>query len=885
MNSVHRMRRLLPIALLLGILGVRADIAQVAPSSGAQGAADLSVLFTLAAPPNLPPDQVNPQSVTIGTITAKSFQRSGAIVTGIFDIPAGETPGAKSCTVQFPGPGYAAVNGFTVTAGADSPPAITRQPESRTVSPDATAVFSLTASGTAPLTYQWQKDAASLPGGTGTSLTLAAVRESDEGDYRCIVSNTFGAVTSDVAVLTVSDFPPYPGYNLFSPQTSTDTYLLDNDGNTVHTWSSAYRPGLSAYLLEDGSLLRTANTGDSTLNAGGAGGRVERYDWDGNLTWAFDYSTADHRQHHDVEFLPNGNILVFNNGQGRPGGDSSSIDEIVPPLAPDGTYSNSSAFGPAAPAWSYAASPATNFYALRISGSQRLPNGNTLICDGPAGGYPLVDTGQGTCYNNSTSITAPSPGAAFYGQDAQFDGHQPSFTVSGDGLTVQDNVTGLMWQQTADRDGDGTIDVDDKLTAAQAQTCPDTLNAAGFAGYTDWRLPSIKELYSLIDFRGRDPSGYSGTDTSGLTPFIDDTVFGYAYGDTTASERIIDSQWATTTHYVDLDGPSELMFGVNFADGRIKGYPTSKAFYVLCVRGNTNYGVNVFADNGDGTITDHATGLMWAQNDSGTTQNWAEALAYVETLNGANHLGHNDWRLPDVKALQSILDYTRSPGTTASAAIDPVFNATSFINEKGVQDRGYYWSGTTHVNYNNGGQSASYMAFGRGLGYINSNFVDVHGAGCQRSDPKQGSWGTHGPQGDVQRVYNYVRVVRDAPPSTDSDSDGLTDWDEVNVYGSNPDVADTDGDGMRDGDEVTAGTSPTSAASVLAIEDVAASGSDLVLRWSSASNRTYAIWESTGLVANGWSFVEGGITSTPPVNVHAVTPQAAKGEFYRIRVE
>ena len=105
-----------------------------------------------------------------------------------------------------------------------------------------------------------------------------------------------------------------------------------------------------------------------------------------------------------------------------------------------------------------------------------------------------------------------------------------------------------------------------------------------------------------------------------------------------------------------------------------------KTFFVICVRGNTNYGINNFVDNGDGTVTDQAAGLMWMQNDSGIGYNWEDALDYAETLSFA---GYDDWRLPNAKELQSILDYTRSPDTTSSPAIDPVFNVTSITNEEG----------------------------------------------------------------------------------------------------------------------------------------------------------------------------------------------------------
>jgi len=299
-----------------------------------------------------------------------------------------------------------------------------------------------------------------------------------------------------------------------------------------------------------------------------------------------------------------------------------------------------------------------------------------------------VDTGQILCYNNQNEINCPEAGEAFYGQDAQYDGHQPSYTLSGDGLTVYDHVTGLTWVQDADLDGDGGIDVDDKRTFSEAQAYPDTLNAQNFGGYNDWRVPTIKELYSLIDFRGTDPMSDNPT---GLIPFIDTTYFAFAYGDTSAGERIIDSQWVTSTLYV---ADSNQMFGVNFADGRIKGYwltggPGGEmTFYVRLCRGNTGYGANSFADNGDGTITDQATGLMWSQDDSGDGGTghrsgiiWEDALAWVQQKNDENYLGYNDWRLPNAKEMQSIVDYTRSPNTTGSAAIDPMFNVTQLTNE------------------------------------------------------------------------------------------------------------------------------------------------------------------------------------------------------------
>ncbi len=381
----------------------------------------------------------------------------------------------------------------------------------------------------------------------------------------------------------------------------------------------------------------------------------------------------------------------------------------------------------------------------------------------PSLSYRVVDTGQTLCYSDTIVVSCPGSGEDFAGQDAQHNGYEPSYTDNGNG-TITDNVTGLVWQQSPDSNGDGNIDASDKFTYQQAVAAASSIS---LGGYSDWRLPTIKELYSLIDFSGKDPSGYNGTDTTGLIPFIDTNYFDFAYGDTSAGERIIDSQWATSNLY---EANSQMMFGVNFADGRIKGYGltgfgSEKTFFVIYVRGNTSYGQNNFTDNGDDTISDNATGLMWAQNDSGEGLNWQEALAWVEEKNLASYLGYNDWRLPNVKELQSIVDYTRSPDTSNSAAINAIFNTTVILNEAGQTDFPFFWSSTTHANWTSrSGGSGAYVAFGRSPGYMNGGWTDVHGAGSQRSDPKEGDpddYPTgHGPQGDAIRIYNFVRLVR-----------------------------------------------------------------------------------------------------------------------------
>jgi len=228
----------------------------------------------------------------------------------------------------------------------------------------------------------------------------------------------------------------------------------------------------------------------------------------------------------------------------------------------------------------------------------------------------------------------------------------------------------------------------------------------------------------------------------------------------------------------------ETVFGVNFVDGRIKGYPvsdrrtrTDKEYYTIYVRENTEYGENKFVDNKNGTINDEATGLMWMSEDSGNFNigensdgalSWEEALTWAE---GLEYAGYDDWRLPNAKELQSILDYSRSLDTTNSAAIDPLFETTEIKDEGGNKNYGFYWSSTTHLEKNNQGGAAVYVAFGETLGFMQfpnsseATLTDVHGAGAQRSDPKTGDASDyptgHGPQGDVRRITNYVRLVRD----------------------------------------------------------------------------------------------------------------------------
>jgi hypothetical protein len=360
-----------------------------------------------------------------------------------------------------------------------------------------------------------------------------------------------------------------------------------------------------------------------------------------------------------------------------------------------------------------------------------------------AGCYPIVSTSQTGIWDATGNSITPVLGAAFYGQDAQFIHTTPNYTLSSDGKTVKDEVTGLTWQKTYDS---GTY------YWASIQTVVDNLNNQNYGGYSDWRVPTIQELYSLWD-------------ASVGWPYIDTDYFDINY---TNEQELSHAIFWSSDKYTGVMGNisangetpgAELAFGVNFGTGHIKSYSikVGPKHQVRCVRGNLAYGVNLFQNNNDGTISDLATGLMWQQNDNGSGIDWEHALAYAQRKNAANYLGHNDWRLPNAKELQSLVNYKRSPYATNTSnvgpAINSLFSCTSILNDGGKADYPYYWTSTSAMSMANGSYpSAWYVAFGQAE---DGNGENLHGAGAVRFDRK-----TVGTGEGEERVLNYVRLVR-----------------------------------------------------------------------------------------------------------------------------
>ena len=111
--------------------------------------------------------------------------------------------------------------------------------------------------------------------------------------------------------LLVNEVSAYPGYTLIAPTNSTQTYLIDMQGRVVQTWKSDFNPGLGAYLLENGNLLRTGQIRNPPFFGGGTGGRIQEFSWDGKLVWDYTYYSDKQLPNHDICKLPNGNVLMI----------------------------------------------------------------------------------------------------------------------------------------------------------------------------------------------------------------------------------------------------------------------------------------------------------------------------------------------------------------------------------------------------------------------------------------------------------------------------------------------------------------------------------------------------------------------------------------------
>ena len=130
-----------------------------------------------------------------------------------------------------------------------------------------------------------------------------------------VVAFTMVCVTQTRGQITLGTLALEPGANqdyvLFSPNGSETAYLIDKCGRQIHHWETEGRPGLMAYFMDNGDLVRTRSHQTGQFLGGGIGGIIERFDWEGNLLWTDTLASPSHHQHHDIAVMPNGNILAI----------------------------------------------------------------------------------------------------------------------------------------------------------------------------------------------------------------------------------------------------------------------------------------------------------------------------------------------------------------------------------------------------------------------------------------------------------------------------------------------------------------------------------------------------------------------------------------------
>jgi len=123
-----------------------------------------------------------------------------------------------------------------------------------------------------------------------------------------ISQNSVGLISYDIT-------QSFQGYSLIYPNNQSNVYLIDNCGEIVHSWTDDdnFRPGNTVYLRDDGSIVKTKRSSDisgDAIWAGGGGAIVEIRSWENDLIWSFELNNENARLHHDIEPLPNGNILM-----------------------------------------------------------------------------------------------------------------------------------------------------------------------------------------------------------------------------------------------------------------------------------------------------------------------------------------------------------------------------------------------------------------------------------------------------------------------------------------------------------------------------------------------------------------------------------------------
>jgi hypothetical protein len=295
--------------------------------------------------------------------------------------------------------------------------------------------------------------------------------------------------------------------------------------------------------------------------------------------------------------------------------------------------------------------------------------------------WKVPPTGQTNCYDNSGQLSS-CPGDVgtdacattdFCGQDAQYPHNSRTFTEStanGD-VIVTDSLTGLMWQKT--------------YVTGSWQYALDYCEGLDYAGQTDWRLPDVNELASLVNEGKVGPA----SDFPGIP-----------------------SDWFWSSSF--CVGNTGYAWGVDFPDGGDEDSKTSYENNVRCIRGVTYFETSDvrFYATGQHTVLDRATGLVW-QKECVTSKTWQGALTYCEELDLG---GYGDWRLPNINELRSLVNY---------AKVSP---ASDF---PGIPTDYFFWSSSSYVD---NASSAWYVGFNIG-NVSHDNRTNTYDVRCVRGGP------------------------------------------------------------------------------------------------------------------------------------------------------
>jgi Protein of unknown function (DUF1566) len=312
-----------------------------------------------------------------------------------------------------------------------------------------------------------------------------------------------------------------------------------------------------------------------------------------------------------------------------------------------------------------------------------------------------------------------------------------SFTDNGDG-TITDNNTGLMWEKKSDEGG--LHDKDRNYPWSRGTATVDTVwdwlddvnaeGGTGFAGYDDWRLPNAKELESLVNYENPSPRvarAFNNNCLAGGTVLTGSCTADAVYWSSTTWARSTSMAWYVS--FWDVDGGLSVSVKVTGnrvravrggssgpgafpATGQITTYPADKNDGIpgpvtVPDDGMIRAGAPLsFTDNGNGTITDNNTGLVWEKksddgdflHDKDNIYWWSGNSAqetiwdWLEDVNSTTFGGHKDWRIPNARELLSIVDFQHEWAVPAAFNTNCVPGATVLTGSCSFQS---YWTSTS----------------------------------------------------------------------------------------------------------------------------------------------------------------------------------------------